>query len=389
MARQQTSSTDQAEMGIVSTRFWHPLYDGRLQCDVCPRFCKLREGQRGLCFVRARQNDEIVLTTYGRSSGFCVDPIEKKPLNHFLPGTAVLSFGTAGCNLACKFCQNWDISKSRENDKLQASASPEAIAEAALETGSRSVAFTYNDPVIFLEYADDVAIACRERDIKTVAVTAGYITEEPREEFFRYMDAANVDLKAFTERFYWKVCGGHLAPVLESIEYLRHETDVWFEITNLLIPGENDSEAEIDEMTQWIMEQLGPNVPLHFTAFHPDWKMTSHQNAPLQTLTRSRDIALKNGLRYVYTGNVRDLRGSSTYCHACGEILIGRDGYQLSTWNMAVENERASCGSCGTPVAGVYDSAPGQWGARRLPLLWRDDHHPGHCDSRNSCIPLL
>jgi pyruvate formate lyase activating enzyme len=371
MARQQTGTTDQPEMGIVCTRFWHRL------------------DQRGLCFVRARQNDEIVLTTYGRSSGFCVDPIEKKPLNHFLPGTAVLSFGTAGCNLACKFCQNWDISKSRENDKLQASASPEAIAEAALETGSRSVAFTYNDPVIFLEYADDVAIACRERDIKTVAVTAGYITEEPREEFFRYMDAANVDLKAFTERFYWKVCGGHLAPVLESIEYLRHETDVWFEITNLLIPGENDSEAEIDEMTQWIMEQLGPNVPLHFTAFHPDWKMTSHQNAPLQTLTRSRDIALKNGLRYVYTGNVRDLRGSSTYCHACGEILIGRDGYQLSTWNMAVENERASCGSCGTPVAGVYDSAPGQWGARRLPLLWRDDHHPGHCDSRNSCIPLL
>jgi pyruvate formate lyase activating enzyme len=368
MARQQTSTTDQTEMGIVSGRFWHPLDDGRLQCDVCPRFCKLREGQRGLCFVRARQNDEIVLTTYGRSSGFCVDPIEKKPLNHFLPGTAVLSFGTAGCNLACKFCQNWDISKSREYDKLQASASPEAIAEAALETGSRSVAFTYNDPVIFLEYADDVAIACRERGIKTVAVTAGYISAEPREAFFQHMSAANVDLKAFTERFYWKVCGGHLAPVLESIEYLKHETGVWFEITNLLIPGENDSEAEIDEMTQWIMERLGPNVPLHFTAFHPDWKMTSHQNTPLQTLTRSRDIALKNGLRYVYTGNVRDFNGSSTYCHACGEILIGRDGYQLSTWNMAVENERASCGSCGTPVAGVFDSELGQWGARRLPI---------------------
>ena len=368
MARQQTSTTDQTEMGIVSGRFWHRLGDGRLQCDVCPRFCKLREGQRGLCFVRARQNDEIVLTTYGRSSGFCVDPIEKKPLNHFLPGTAVLSFGTAGCNLACKFCQNWDISKSREYDKLQASASPEAIAEAALETGSRSVAFTYNDPAIFLEYADDVAIACRERGVKTVAVTAGYISAEPREAFFQHMSAANVDLKAFTERFYWKVCGGHLAPVLESIEYLKHETDVWFEITSLLIPGENDSEVEIDEMTQWIMEQLGPNVPLHFTAFHPDWKMTSHQNTPLQTLTRSRDIALKNGLRYVYTGNVRDFKGSSTYCHACGEILIGRDGYQLSTWNMAVENERASCGSCGTPVAGVFDSAPGQWGARRLPI---------------------
>ncbi|MDH5501536.1 MAG: AmmeMemoRadiSam system radical SAM enzyme, partial [Gammaproteobacteria bacterium] len=264
MERQSANVTKQAEKGVVSGRYWHPLDDGRLQCDVCPRFCKLREGQRGLCFVRARQHDEIVLTTYGRSSGLCVDPIEKKPLNHFLPGTAVLSFGTAGCNLACKFCQNWDISKSREFDKLQASASPEAIAEAALETGSRSVAFTYNDPVIFLEYAVDVAIACRERGIKTVAVTAGYITEEPRKEFFRYMDAANVDLKAFTDRFYWKICGGHLAPVLETLRYLHMETDVWLEITNLLIPGENDSEAEIDEMTQWIMEQLGPDVPLHF-----------------------------------------------------------------------------------------------------------------------------
>ena len=353
-----------SQLSIVSGRFWHPLDDGRLQCDVCPRFCRLREGQRGLCFVRARQNHEIVLTTYGRSSGFCVDPIEKKPLNHFLPGTAVLSFGTAGCNLACKFCQNWDISKSREDDRMQASASPEAIAEAALETGSRSVAFTYNDPVIFLEYADDVAIACRERRVKTVAVTAGYISPEPREAFFQHMSAANVDLKAFTERFYWKVCGGHLAPVLESIEYLRHETDVWFEITNLLIPGENDAEAEIEEMTQWIMERLGPNVPLHFTAFHPDWKMTSQQNTPLQTLTRSRDIALENGLRYVYTGNVRDFKSSSTYCHACGEMLIGRDGYQLSTWNIAVENERGSCGSCGMPIAGVFDSVPGQWGGR-------------------------
>jgi len=250
MTEHITSTAEDVDIGHVSGRYWHKIDDGRLQCDVCPRFCKLREGQRGLCFVRARENDEIVLTTYGRSSGFCVDPIEKKPLNHFLPGTPVLSFGTAGCNLACKFCQNWDISKSRELDKLQASASPQTIAEQALETSSLSVAFTYNDPVIFLEYAIDVAEVCHEHGIKTVAVTAGYVTEEPREEFFRHMDAANVDLKAFTERFYWKVCGGHLAPVLETIQYLKHETNVWFEITDLLIPGENDSEAEIDEMTQ-------------------------------------------------------------------------------------------------------------------------------------------
>ena len=352
----------------VSGRYWHSLEDGRLQCAVCPRFCKLREGQRGLCFVRGRQNDEIVLTTYGRSSGFCVDPIEKKPLNHFLPGTAVLSFGTAGCNLACKFCQNWDISKSREFDKLQASAGPEAIAETALKMGCRSVAFTYNDPVIFLEYAVDVAAACRERGIKTVAVTAGYITQRPREEFFRYMDAANVDLKAFTDRFYWKVCGGHLQPVLETIKYLKYETDVWFELTNLLIPGENDSEAEIDEMTQWVMRELGPDVPLHFTAFHPDWKMMNSRDTPRATLSRSRDIALSNGLRYVYTGNVHDLKGSSTYCHHCGDILIGRDWYELSTWNLAAENDQGRCGHCGTPVAGVFDNSPGQWGARRLPI---------------------
>ncbi len=349
-------------------RYWHRLDDGRLQCDLCPRFCRLRDGQRGLCFVRGRAGDEMLLTTYGRSSGFCVDPIEKKPLIHFLPGTPVLSFGTAGCNLACKFCQNWDISKSREFDRLQAEASPEWIARAALDTGSKSVAYTYNDPVIFLEYAVDVAEACRERDIRNVAVTAGYITKAPREEFFRHMDAANIDLKAFTDRFYWKICGGHLEPVLETLEYLRHETDVWFELTTLLIPGENDSPAEIEAMTQWIVEHLGPDVPLHFTAFHPDWKMPAIPPTPRSTLTRSRDIALRAGLHYVYTGNVHDFDGSSTYCHACGERLIGRDWYELSTWNIAVDKGRAACKHCAAPVAGVFEAAPGQWGAKRQPV---------------------
>jgi pyruvate formate lyase activating enzyme len=352
----------------VSGRYWHEIEDGRLQCDLCPRFCKLRENQRGLCFVRARMNDEIVLTTYGRSSGFCVDPIEKKPLNHFLPGTPVLSFGTAGCNLACKFCQNWDISKSREFDRLQASASPEGIADAAKDTGSLSVAYTYNDPVIFLEYAVDVAQVCREQGIRNVAVSAGYVTKEPREEFFGLMDAANIDLKAFTDRFYWKICGGHLEPVLDTLKYLKHETGVWIELTTLLIPGENDSEKEIDEMTQWIVENLGSEVPLHFTAFHPDWKMMDKSSTPMKTLTRSRDIAIKNGLRYVYTGNVHDMNGGSTWCHNCGEMLIGRDWYELSTWNIDVDNHRGSCANCGTPIAGVFDDTPGKWGSRRLPI---------------------
>ena len=368
MTQPTTKIAEDADIGGVPGRYWHKVDDGRLQCDLCPRFCRLKEGQRGLCFVRAHANDEIVLTTYGRSSGFCVDPIEKKPLNHFLPGTPVLSFGTAGCNLACKFCQNWDISKSREFDRLQDSASPVAIANAALDTGSLSVAFTYNDPVIFLEYAVDVAAACHEQDIKTVAVTAAYISQEPRAEFFRHMDAVNVDLKAFTDRFYWKVCGGHLEPVLETLKYLKQETDAWFELTTLLIPGENDSETEIEEMTQWIMEHLGPDVPVHFTAFHPDWKMRDKSSTPLQTLIRSRDIALKNGLRYVYTGNVHDFKGGSTYCYACGEILIGRDWYELSSWNIKTDNHQGSCSKCGAAIAGVFDDTPGQWGAKRLPI---------------------
>ena len=268
----------------MSTRYWHALDDGRIQCDVCPRVCKLNEGQRGMCFVRARQDDQVVLTSYGRSSGFCVDPIEKKPLNHFLPGTPILSFGTAGCNLACRFCQNWDMSKSREMDTLMDEASPEGLAEAAERLGCRSVAFTYNDPVIFMEYAIDTAQACHERGIKSVAVTAGYICEEPRRELYRYMDAANVDLKAFTEDFYSKVCAGHLQDVLDTLVYLKHETDVWFEITTLLIPGENDSAKEIEAECQWVVENLGVDVPLHFTAFHPDWKMMDHPPTPPPTL---------------------------------------------------------------------------------------------------------
>lgn len=293
----------------IPTQYWHMLDDGRVQCDVCPRACKLHEGQRGLCFVRARQDNQIVLTTYGRSSGFCVDPIEKKPLNHFLPGTPVLSFGTAGCNLACKFCQNWDISKSREFDTLADAAAPETIARAAKALGCRSVAYTYNDPVIFMEYAIDVAQACRAQGIRSVAVTAGYMCDEPRRAFYRHMDAANVDLKAFTERFYQQICAGSLQPVLETLLYLKHETDVWFELTTLLIPGENDSEAELEAMTQWVVTSLGPDVPMHFTAFHPDYKMLDKPPTPPATLKRAREIALRNGVRYAYTGNVHDERG--------------------------------------------------------------------------------
>jgi len=349
----------------VPTQYWHRLEDGRVQCDLCPRYCKLKEGQRGLCFVRGNQGGEVVLTTYGRSSGYCVDPIEKKPLNHFLPGTPILSFGTAGCNLACKFCQNWDISKSREFDRLMDQASPETIARAAKNLGCSSVAYTYNDPVIFMEYAIDVAKACREQGIKSVAVTAGYMCDAPRREFYQYMDAANVDLKAFTEDFYWKITGSHLEPVLETLKYLKHETNVWFELTTLIIPGHNDSDKELNAMTQWVVENLGPDVPMHFTAFHPDWKMQDVPATPATILTRARRIAMQNGVRYAYTGNVHDENGGGTYCHQCGSRLIGRDWYVITEWNL---DKNGKCPSCGTTCSGVFEAKPGDWGAKRLPV---------------------
>ncbi|MCP4993744.1 MAG: AmmeMemoRadiSam system radical SAM enzyme, partial [Gammaproteobacteria bacterium] len=308
--------------GGYPTQYWHALGDGRVQCDLCPRACKLKEGQQGLCFVRQCDKGAVVLTTYGRSSGFCVDPIEKKPLNHYLPGTPVLSFGTAGCNLACKFCQNWDMSKSREMDILADRASPEAIARKASELGCRGVAYTYNDPVVFLEYAVDTASVCRDIGIKNIAVTAGYISPPAREAFFSVMDAVNVDLKAFSDRFYHKLAAGRLQPVLDTLIYLKQETDVWVELTTLLIPGENDSDPELDEMTRWVVEHLGPDVPMHFSAFHPSWKMLDIEATPPATLTRARQIALGNGVRYAYTGNVHDPKGDSTWCHACGQLLI-------------------------------------------------------------------
>ena len=346
------------------TRWWTTLADGRVQCDVCPRACKLHEGQRGLCFVRARQGDTIVLTTYGRSSGFCVDPIEKKPLNHFLPGSSVLSFGTAGCNLACRFCQNWDISKSRDVDTLADAASPERIASAALEQGCASVAFTYNDPVVFLEYAVDAADACHAAGLRTVAVSAGYVCEGPRRELFSRMDAANIDLKAFREDTYHRVCGGSLRPVLDTLAWLR-SAGVWLEITTLVIPGMNDGDDELGELARWVHDELGPEVPLHFSAFHPDFKMRDVPPTPPATLTRARAIALGAGLRHVYTGNVHDREGGTTTCTGCGAPVVERDWYRIERYALTGEGR---CRACGTPMAGVFDGPPGEWGRRRRPV---------------------
>ena len=357
--------------GVAEARYYRRLDDGKLQCLVCPRSCALSDGQRGVCYVRARQGNRLVLTSYGRAIGLCVDPIEKKPLNHFYPGSSVLSFGTAGCNLACKFCQNWDMSQSEAADSRAQAASPEQIARTAERLGCRSVAFTYNDPVPFLEYAVDTARWCRELGVKTVAVTAGYISGDgPREEFFAHMDAANVDLKAFSESFYRKLCGGELAPVLDTLRYIRRTTEVWLELTTLVIPGENDTDTELRELSHWVCSELGPETPLHFSAFHPDFRLTDHPATPLVTLRKARDIAREAGLHYVFTGNVHDNAGAATYCRNCGELLIGRDWYNLTDWRLTDDGR---CLKCSALCAGRFDGPPEGWGRRRRPVHLDDD----------------
>jgi pyruvate formate lyase activating enzyme len=348
-------------------RWWHALPDGRIQCDLCPRDCKLHDGQRAACFVRANQGGKMILTTYGRSSGFCIDPIEKKPLNHFYPGSSILSFGTAGCNLACKFCQNWDISKSRDMDRLMDEASPQAIAKAAQRYGAKSVAFTYNDPVIFAEYAMDTADACHALGIQTVAVTAGYMHLAPAREFYAKMDAANIDLKAFTDDFYFKLCVGHLQPILDVIAMVHHETDCWIELTTLLIPGHNDSDAEIRQLADWCYKELGPDVPLHFSAYHPDYKLNAPATPPA-TLARARQIAMDAGLRYVYTGNVHDTKGDATYCPGCGKAVIERDWYEILGYAL---DETGHCMHCGTAIAGRFTAFRKEqaFGSRRIPVV--------------------
>lgn len=350
---------------VVPGRFFRREGDGRVVCELCPRACRLFEGQRGVCFVRGVRDRQMVFTSYGRSTGFCIDPIEKKPLYHFLPGSPVLSFGTAGCNLTCRFCQNWESSRARDVERSSAAASPAAIAAAATRHGCASVAMTYNDPVVFFEYAVATAEACRAAGVSTVAVTAGYMSPAPRAEFYRHVDAANVDLKGFSDRFYRALCGGRLAPVLDTLVYLRAQTTVWLEITTLLIPGENDGDDELDGMTRWLVSNVGRDVPLHFSAFHPDFRLLDRAPTSLATLRRARAIALGNGMRYVYTGNVRDPEGGTTLCAGCGSKLIGRDGYEITSWALS---DTGACRACGACCAGRFAAGPGTWGNRRLPV---------------------
>ncbi len=345
--------------------WWHASQDGqRLICDLCPRHCALKPGERGFCFVRENRDGKIVSTTYGRSTGFCIDPIEKKPLHQFYPGTPVLSFGTAGCNLGCTFCQNWTTSRSLDVEAACAEARPEAIARAAKQTACRSVAFTYNDPIIWAEYAIDTARACHELGIQTVAVTSGYITDAARPAFFEVMDAANVDLKGFTDEFYRQYCGGRLQPVLDTLRWLVNEGRTWVEITTLLIPGANDAPAELQRMCEWIGTELNLDVPLHFSAFHPDFQLQDRPPTPPDTLQMAYNIARRAGLRYVYVGNAYDPARQHTYCPGCDRIIIQRNGYEIGAYGVL----GGRCIWCEAPVAGRFDDAAGTWGSRRMPI---------------------
>ena len=336
--------------GTAPARYWRSLPDGRLLCELCPRACRLAEGQRGFCYVRQNLGGRMQLVSWGRGSGFAVDPVEKKPLFHFLPGSGTFSFGTAGCNLGCRFCQNWHLSKTHADQRQADLAAPGEIAAAARRLGCASVSYTYNDPVIFLEFAVETAAACRELGLRNVAVTAGYVEEAPRREFFSFMDAANVDLKAFSERFYRRHCSARLRPVLDTLLHVRHETECWLEITCLVIPGENDSDGEIGEMAAWIARELGEDTPLHLSAFHPAWKMADREPTPLSTLLRARDLARDKGLRYVYTGNLRDEEGGATTCPGCGETLARRRHFQVLEFHV----EEGRCPRCGEAIPGVF-----------------------------------
>lgn len=322
-----------------------------MQCELCPRQCRLNDGQRGFCFIRENRSGVMVMTSYARASGLCIDPIEKKPLNHFLPGSTVLSLGTAGCNLGCRFCQNWDMSRARKFDRMNTWVTPEQIAEIAQNEGCQSVAFTYNEPIIFAEFAIDAARACRQRGIRTVAVTAGYIMPEARHQFFDVMDAVNVDLKAFSEQFYRKMCLAHLQPVLDTLAWLRSNTNVWIEVTTLLVPTSNDDDAELHQLSAWCNKHLGAHTPIHFTAYHPAYRHHTHATSEA-TLKRARDIAMAEGMHHVYTGNVRDEVGQSTYCAGCGEMLVQRYGYRVQLTGL---DKRGRCGACGRILEGIFD----------------------------------
>jgi len=342
----------QKTQALHEARWWESEANGRVHCFLCPRHCHIHSGQSGFCFIRVNEGGKLYSLGYGAPAAIQVDPIEKKPLNHFLPGTRVFSMGTAGCNMGCFFCQNWDISKSHQDQVKAKHISPEEVPMLALRYGCDSIAFTYNEPTIWGEYIIDICRAAKGYGLQTVMVTNGYITYEAFHDIYDHIDAANVDLKAFTEQFYGKITLTHLEPVLKTLEWLKNETQVWFEITNLMIPTLNDDPNETKRLAEWILSHLGPDVPLHFTAFHPDFKLQDKPRTPPETLHRAREIALKVGLHYVYEGNIFS-NAANTYCPNCGALLIER------SWHDVLDDriKEGACATCGTRI-------PGVWGAR-------------------------
>lgn len=335
---------------LKEARWWKVTERGKILCTLCPRYCEIGEGQPGFCYIRQNINGKLYSLGYGKPTGFGIDPIEKKPLNHFLPGTTVLSFGTAGCNLGCKFCQNWSISKAKLDEVNSLNATPQEVVSLAKKYSTPSIAFTYNDPTIFGEYVIDISKIARSENIKTVMVTAGYIDKEARKDIYKFIDAANVDLKGFTERFYYKNTFSHLNDVLDTLLWLKHETNVWIELTTLLIPGENDSDEEIKNESEWIVKNLGEEVPLHFTAFHPDFKMRDKIPTPHSTLLKAKKIAEESGIKYCYVGNINDIKNQSTYCTNCGSLLIERNWYSVKKVNL-IKNY---CGKCKQVLPGIF-----------------------------------
>jgi pyruvate formate lyase activating enzyme len=334
---------------LHEARWWESEPGGKVHCYLCPRHCRIGEGQSGFCYIRANQGGKLYSLGYAHPAALQIDPIEKKPLSHFLPGTRVFSMGTAGCNMGCFFCQNWDISKSRADQVNSTYVPPEDVVSLAIRYGCPSIAFTYNEPTIWGEYVIDICQAAREKGIRTVMVSNGYVTREAFHDIYDYIDAANIDLKAFTENFYGRITLTHLAPVLETLQWLKNETNVWFEITNLIIPTLNDAPAETRALAEWVVEHLGPGVPLHFTAFHPDFKLREKPRTPPETLHAARRTAVAAGLHYVYEGNIPG-DGANTSCPACQTRLVQR------SWHQVLENHlrEGCCPSCGLAI-------PGRW----------------------------
>jgi pyruvate formate lyase activating enzyme len=334
---------------LHEARWWETEPNGKVHCYLCPRHCHIGEGQAGFCFIRANEGGKLYSLGYAHPAALQIDPIEKKPLNHFLPGTRVFSMGTAGCNMGCFFCQNWDISKSRSDQVHSSHMPPEDVVQLAIRSGCPSIAFTYNEPTIWGEYVIDICAAAKEYGINTVMVSNGYITYDSFHDIYDHIDAANIDLKAFTESFYGRVTLTHLQPVLETLQWLKNETNVWFELTNLMIPTLNDDPTETRKLAEWVLKHLGPDVPLHFTAFHPDFKLRDKPKTPPETLHNARAVAQDVGLHYVYEGNISS-DGAHTSCSSCGTLLIRR------SWHHVEENrlKDGACPNCGLAI-------PGRW----------------------------